>query len=239
MNDSLLREYLLGRLAESERHEIENRAFEDDTFEEHLREVEYDLLDDWARGEISEADRAVMEKRFSAEKLAVARSMRKRSVLARPPGPSGAWMAVAAGILFCIIPAGYFWRETDRLRTELQEAKKQPALSPASAPSIVTLALNIPSTRGAAGAVFTIPATTGLVQITMNVEPGYEFYEVRVESADRGVVFSQGLRSSNSSLVLNIPASLLRTGNYDFVLSGQRNGSTALLASYSCRIEVR
>lgn len=241
MNDGLLREYLLGRLAENERHAIENRAFEDDAFEDRLREVEYDLLDDWARGEIAEADRAVIERRFPAEKLAVARSMQRRSVSVHSPAPVRNWMpwAVAAAMLLCIGLGGYFWREASRLRAELEEAKNRPTPSLAPAPSIVTLALNVPSTRGTSAPVFRIPSTAGLVQVTMEVEPGYEFYEVRVESADRGLVFSQGLRASNSGIVLNIPAPLLSTGNYDFVLSGQRNGTTNLLATYSCRIEVR
>ena len=84
-----------------------------------------------------------------------------------------------------------------------------------------------------------VDPNAGLVQVTVDVEPGYEFYEVRVEFADRGLVFSQGLQGSNSAIVLNIPAPILRAGNYDFVLSGQRNGSATLLATYSCRIEVR
>ena len=88
MNEGILREYLLGRLTESERHEIENGAFEDDAFEDRLREAEYDLLDDWARGEVSEADRAAIERRFSAEKLAVARSLRRLPVAAPSPGKS-------------------------------------------------------------------------------------------------------------------------------------------------------
>jgi len=147
--------------------------------------------------------------------------------------------AVAAGMLLCIVPAGYFWLEAGRLRAELNEAKTHPAPSLVPAPPIVTLALNVPSTRGVVVPVFKIPPNAGLVQVTMDVDPGYEFYEVRLESADRGLVFSQGLQGSRSAIALNIPASILRAGNYDFVLSGQRQGSATLLATYSCRIEVR
>ena len=105
---------------------------------------------------------------------------------------------MAAGILLCIVPGGNFWREASRLRAELDEARTHPAPSLVPAPPIVTLALNVPSTCGAVVPVLRVHPNAGLVQVILDIEPGYEFYEVRVESADRGLVFSQGLQGFES-----------------------------------------
>lgn len=52
-NDQLIAEYLLGSLSEDETERFDELSFTDDDFAEHLRVVENDLVDAYARGELS------------------------------------------------------------------------------------------------------------------------------------------------------------------------------------------
>ncbi|MEW6211962.1 MAG: hypothetical protein AB1631_26640 [Acidobacteriota bacterium] len=52
-NDQLITEYLLGSLSEEETERLDELSFTDDQFAERLRAVENDLVDSYARGELS------------------------------------------------------------------------------------------------------------------------------------------------------------------------------------------
>ncbi|MEP7362321.1 MAG: hypothetical protein ABI972_03630 [Acidobacteriota bacterium] len=258
MTEHLLRQYRLGRLSEAERHEIERRAFEDDAFEDRLLEAEADLLDDWARGTLTEEDRAAVESLFPKEQLAVARAIQREAgtagvvpvaqgatratgVPVTQAGPvvpvapaerrsANMWpgWAVAAALLIGLMPALYLWQRGPRIeRVEVQGAAQD---------EVATLALHVPTTRGASAPKVRVARTAQWVRMTMDADGGYEFYEVRVESARSGLVFAQTIRSG-PPVTLTIPAGLLAAGEYDFVVSGRKGGETTLLATYVCGVE--
>lgn len=56
--------YFLGELSETEQSALEERFFTDPEFSEWLDEVETDLIDDYARGELSGAERQKFEQNF-------------------------------------------------------------------------------------------------------------------------------------------------------------------------------
>ena len=56
--------YLLGQLSEAERTELEDRFFAEDPLFEYLAAVEMELIDAYARGELSEIDRGQFEHRL-------------------------------------------------------------------------------------------------------------------------------------------------------------------------------
>jgi len=56
--------YLLGQLSEAERTELEDRYFAEDPLFEYLAAVEMELIDAYARGELSETDRGQFEHRL-------------------------------------------------------------------------------------------------------------------------------------------------------------------------------
>jgi anti-sigma-K factor RskA len=66
VDETLLVQYLLGKLPEEKSAEVEDRAFADDDFRQTLEAAEADLIDEYVRGELSESDRRAFEQRFLA-----------------------------------------------------------------------------------------------------------------------------------------------------------------------------
>lgn len=236
MSSDLLRQYRLGRLTETERHEIERRAFEDDAFEEKLLDAEADLLDDWARGSLSEEDTLAVQRAFTPDRLAVARSLNGllTHTAADVPLPAktstAGWprWAVAAALLIGLLPSLYLWQRGTSIAPITD--------TPAARDEIAKLTLHVPTTRGTAAPQLRVAASAKWVQATLDVAAGYDSYAVRVESARTGLLFEQTARTQ-PPLNFMLPANLLPPGEYDFVISGRKNGETALLATYTCRIE--
>jgi hypothetical protein len=79
-SDDLLRQYLLGELAENQQVEIEDRAFEDPKLLKSITALESDLIDEYVAGEIPVRKRERFETHFLAaaerkKKLAFARAL--------------------------------------------------------------------------------------------------------------------------------------------------------------------
>jgi hypothetical protein len=79
-DDRKLSRYLLGRLAEAQRDELEVRLLADDETYAAMLAVEDDLIDAYARGELSDGDRSAFESHFLprsgvAERIAFARNL--------------------------------------------------------------------------------------------------------------------------------------------------------------------
>lgn len=84
-NHSLIVDYLLGRLPESELDELESRYLHDEDLFQELQEVEDELIDDYASGVLPTEHKESFEEYFlrsaeRREKLAFAQSMTKRAV---------------------------------------------------------------------------------------------------------------------------------------------------------------
>src|SRR6266550_3787685 len=65
-DDKLITRYLLGELTEDEQTTLEERAFSDRDYFQQVRAVEKDLIDEYARGELSGPARQAFEQRFVA-----------------------------------------------------------------------------------------------------------------------------------------------------------------------------
>src|SRR5215210_3678284 len=65
-SERLIAQYLLGELPEEQQVEIEDRAFADKDYLASITAVENDLIDEYVREELSEADRRKFENRFLA-----------------------------------------------------------------------------------------------------------------------------------------------------------------------------
>ena len=79
-SDDLLRQYLLGELAENQQVEIEDRAFEDPKLLKSIAALEHDLIDEYVAGEIPMGKRERFETHFLAaaerkKKLAFAQAL--------------------------------------------------------------------------------------------------------------------------------------------------------------------
>src|SRR5262245_52823009 len=63
-DERLMRPFLLGRLSESDRHPLEERFLADDDFAARLLELQNDLIDAYARGELDDDDRQAVAERL-------------------------------------------------------------------------------------------------------------------------------------------------------------------------------
>src|SRR5688572_10872582 len=66
ISEKLITQYLLGELPEEQQIEIEDRAFEDKEYLASITAVENDLIDEYVRRDLSDADRRKFESRFLA-----------------------------------------------------------------------------------------------------------------------------------------------------------------------------
>jgi hypothetical protein len=64
VDETLLVQYLLGKLPEERLAQVEDRAFADADYRKALEATEADLIDGYVRGELPEADRLAFEQRF-------------------------------------------------------------------------------------------------------------------------------------------------------------------------------
>jgi hypothetical protein len=233
-----MRAYLLGQLPQSEREEIEMSAFQNEVFDSEVQEAEMDLLDDWARGRLSTADARIVVQRFPVEKrraaLLLAQKAQHRTQNRANVAP---WWLAAAAAMILSLPAVYFWRQSRSLKVELESARLPRAETAAPAPEVATLALRNPSTRGAAaGPAFSIAPSAQFIRLTAGAVPEFPLYEIRIESSEKGLVFSQVAPLSSSEPTIEVPSQILGDGNYDVMVFGRKGDSSELLASYPVRI---
>ena len=102
-NEETITRYLLGDLPETKQVEIEDRAFQDKECLDSILAVENDLIDEYARGELSGATRRQFERRFLAsaerrQKVVFARAL--ASVLSDVPDTEQSVAVAPARISF-------------------------------------------------------------------------------------------------------------------------------------------
>ena len=151
-DDKVIARYLLGGLSEAEQTQLEEQAFSDSDYLQHVRAVEKDLMDEYVRGELSGPEREAFEQRFFASESR-RRQMEFASALMQVAGESPArassdaaaaattswWdsvflfgrglnpalrFALAALALFVVIGGVWLFRESMRSRRE--QAQVQP-----------------------------------------------------------------------------------------------------------------
>ena len=116
-NEKLISRYLLGELSEEQQVEIEDRAFADKEYLASITAVENDLIDEYVRHELSDADRRKFESRFlaSAERRkrvefakALARMQAEAPVAEKTAIPQWSWRESLYAFLSGLNPAGKF-----------------------------------------------------------------------------------------------------------------------------------
>src|SRR2546423_14808631 len=155
-DDKMIARYLLGDLPEAEQTQLEEHAFSNSEYLHRVRAVEKDLIDEYARGELSGAAREAFEQRFFASecrrrKIEFARAFvqvaEESPARASSLAATTSWwdslflfgrglkpalrFALAALALFMVIGGIWLFRESMRARRE--QAQIQP-LSEATPP---------------------------------------------------------------------------------------------------------
>jgi anti-sigma-K factor RskA len=156
-DDKLIASYLLGELSEEEQTRMEERAFSDSDFLEQIRAVEKDLIDEYARGELSGTVRPSFERSFLASEhrrrqiefakafkqvagqsrataLTEAATPSRRDfwlALWRRPNPAAIGFSLAVVLLLVVIGAVLSIRQSNRRGQE--RAQSQPSSQPTAA----------------------------------------------------------------------------------------------------------
>jgi hypothetical protein len=119
-------------------------------------------------------------------------------------------------------------RQLERERQEI--AAKPPEPSQPSKPPVVTLALLAGISRGAGGTrpKLVLPLSARLVRLQIGIEPGDDYKSFRAElntQAGQRVLTGDNLSARATGrgriIILNVPASILETGQYELSLRGR------------------
>lgn len=219
-----LREYLLGRLPESETEALEKKLLDDEDLFLTARSIEDDLVDDFARNELASADREAFASRYRGQpsRLLFANALAQRgsNVVAFPRNRWFGWAAAAAVGVVALTVVLEERRTPVLAPTVIRRQAKVPVLD--SAAATVTLA----SSRAASAAtVVTLPKNVSTLQlrVRLNPEDRFERYALEVRS-NRLVWRGDDLHASSEggelALSAAVPASSLENGSYEVSVQG-------------------
>lgn len=148
-SEKLIAQYLLGELPEEQQVGIEDRAFQDKDYLAAITAVENDLIDEYVRNELSEAERRRFESRFLAsaerrKRVAFAKALSGVAVEAPVPvlAPAASswreWLdaffrglnpvprfAMAAAMLLLLVGGAWLITEMLRLRNQLNQMQAE------------------------------------------------------------------------------------------------------------------
>ena len=228
----LMTAYLLGTLPEQERAQIGERALTDSAFFDRLREVEDDLVDELARGELNAQSAARIE-RFLAEtnqldRLDIARALHAVGGEAKSPGSTWRTLGLLAASLVLVAGAAWF---------TLRQTGTRPAPAAIARPDAV-LSVFLPAgvLRGQQRVErVTIPRGTSVVRIGLEASPAPEMMFWRVELRTPGgnaPLYAQSAAFRAGPVELIVPARLLTAGRYEAGLSTSRDGTSWETAGY-------
>jgi hypothetical protein len=215
----LVKQYLLGGLSEAERAELREKILERNELFELVREVEDDLIDDYARG-LLRAEEKVAVERFLKESGQLGRieAARALAVSGRSGAATSGWAVwtMAAAILFCIAMSflAFFWRS----QRDEAERRLVAQASIAASGGIVRLRLGGEVFRGSGGgskgkAAARLSDAKGTVILELpGIVDGDTAWKANVESYDG--VRKVGGGWGKGPVLIAIPVSAFASGRY-------------------------
>ena len=262
--DAALVRYLLGASPRAEEERLDELSVVDAEFSERLQSVEHDLADAYVRGELSEADRSLWERRYlgsasGREQHELARALAARgeaqAVSRRFPSR---WVGYAAAAAVIVAVAGGIVMVRRRVEAPSPRvtASAPPGEAVTSAPTPAPpgtsvaaerrfIALTLaPSTRSVTPMpTLAIPRGTGDVRLTLRLEPdGFSRYDVTVRNpATNEIIWSaddiDAARTADSrDVVITIPADRFRAARYLIVLRGVAPRTPEVVETYSLQV---
>jgi hypothetical protein len=205
--------YLLGYSPEEEREAIADRLFSDDQFADSLAEAERDLLDAYARGELSSKDRAAVNSRLliserQLEKLHLAKALAARST-ARPNARLNRKLLTWA--------KKYGASQKPQPSTTSQQLVSN---APAQPPPMVVALLSPGANRDGDIQQFLVPQRAGAVRLDLQlagqkVSASYSVRLVRQrETVYQLAALPPRLDSGMQLLSVTVPTTVLSAGQY-------------------------
>lgn len=235
-----MRSYLLGTMPEDSRRQIEEEFFDDHAAYEELQDSLNDLIDQYAREELSAGERrqvedGLLQAERNRVKLQLARALAEREKSDPDPFPiqrtPRIWLWPAAGIAAAIA----LWFAVG----EVRDYRSAPLVA-ASHPGIASFSLHPQLSRGPETTPqFPAPAAGDLVKVELSSEERFPAYAIEIEAPNRGRIWTQTAltRQANGAIVLWLPGQILTPGSYEFLLYGVRDGERELLGTYPCGLD--
>lgn len=226
--------YLLGRMPEEERDAVADRLFSDPSFAELMEESERDLLDQYARGELSVEDRAAVELRLlesdrQREKLRFASVMAGRRVnLVRKPSALRVWGAIAAAVVIAAGTWALWPRHTPASQPSPQARSREAAPAQSKSPAIFAALLSPGGTRDGRRQQVRLPSATGQLRFDLELHDAKPAPAYSVQLVQAGQVLWQqaevvpSQEAGQPILTLRIPAPTFKAGSYEFVVQSQQ-----------------
>ena len=186
--DALLRDLLLQRLPSQQAAALEQRLVVEAGVAERVRQVEYDLLDDYARGRLAADQRRAVEQRLlrtaaDRQRLAVARGL---AALPKPriglPARQRRWSGAAlGGIAATLLLAVLLWPH--------QSGVPVPGEAPVTSArtgAVYTVSLLAQLSRGNGAQPLSVPVGTAQVRLQAEVEKpdAADIYELQLLDGD-------------------------------------------------------
>jgi hypothetical protein len=250
----------MGGLSDQQRADIETRLIEDQGFYETLVETEYDLIDEYAAGTLSDDERRQVERWLLGDaegqrRLQLARALHRRSEEThwQMPAPTGRRtgdrrFAIAAAIAAVSVGLAT-WLAIDNVglrraapaetRPSRQAPTTVPPVAARATPIVADLRLTprVPRSNSTA-ATMVLPANTDFVRVLLELEDAPAPFTIGVERAGAGRVWSQANVSTriDGALVLWLPATVLSPGDYEVIVWQGRESPATLIATYHARL---
>ncbi len=261
-----IRDYLLGDLVGEQQTQFEERLLTSDAVYEELVIIEDELIDEYLREGLSASERESFESHFLAapehqEKLRFARTFTKyvaaegpkyqvatdERVAEEPPlqsRPPWRWFgflpirspiygyALTAALILVVVGVTWLgWRT-------LNPGPRDPG-------RVLFVALTPGLSRDAGDGVspLTVTSDTDTLRLRLLIaELRHNSYEATLDAEGRTLFSKSNLPkevvNGQAAIVLDVPASLVSTGDYRVKLSGVNpNGNSESIASYSLRIQ--
>ena len=252
VEDRRLAEFLLGQLPSDEQAELEEKVFVDDDFEEQLDATADDLIHAYLQGGLSADDRAAFETHFLTllrhrDRFAFLRDLlsavERTAATPRAARAWPAWGLWAAAAVLAAVAAVLLMRPQPQGPQQAEDLPQPPlAATPSAGPSPPEAPPPSPSARpsrnGAreivrlARQTATSPAEVRLASATRTVrvevpveKDGPAAYDAVLRDARGSQVWrAEGVspESEEGPLLLDIPARLLASGDYQLQVEGEQ-----------------
>jgi anti-sigma factor RsiW len=216
--------YLLNSLSAGERERMQARLFADDAFAELLEEAERELLDAYARGELSpdlrqQVETEILTSERQRDKLAVARALaaRRKQAFGRHLLLIAAAAVIIAGVASYWTIHSYAPARSEQVRVEVQATVKQGEAARAPAILLVPGAL-----RGGNIQEVRLPAdeTYAAFDLVLPGAAAGEFFDAFLAPAGGPRVWSTShVAAAHDALSITIPIAVLRPGVYRLTVS--------------------
>ena len=248
MTDAPYRDYFLGRATADEAARLEERMLAEDEVYAGMQSAEDELVDDYARGRLSDSERAQFLARGpgQAGRIGFAKALAQRTTgQAASAGPRRAslirreWMPLAVGATIGLAVGGMWLVRNPMLTTPVPATAPvgapagAPARAAVSQPVIISASLALGTDRSAAGAVqVAVPANAAAVRLRVRLDPADRFdgYAVALRSAaDQAAWSASDLRATIEGpdllVVADVPAAVLGDGAYELGVRGTNAGA--------------